>query len=99
LEKPDLYPHKNAGSRSALKSTNSGALEAPNGARDTLDSHNEGMEAQMHPWRICGPVIAESQHSEEGQDPDLDPHFRRLRIRIKVTRIRNPGCSNALLVH
>jgi hypothetical protein len=26
----------------------------------------------MEPWRVCRPVVADSQHFDEGQDPD--PH-------------------------
>jgi hypothetical protein len=29
----------------------------------------------MEPWRLCRPVVADSHHFDEEQDPDLDPHY------------------------
>jgi hypothetical protein len=37
-----------------------------------LDTHNGGLDAQMEAWRICRPVVADSHHFYEEQDPD--PH-------------------------
>jgi hypothetical protein len=37
-----------------------------------LDAHNRGLEAKMEPWRVCRPVVADSQNFDEGQDPG--PH-------------------------
>jgi hypothetical protein len=41
----------------------------------------------MEPWRVCRPVVADSHHSVEEQDPDLhekeklfqDPYEREMR--------------------
>ncbi len=35
----------------------------------TMDAHNEG---KMEPWRFCRPVVVDSHHFDEDQDPD--PH-------------------------
>jgi hypothetical protein len=29
----------------------------------------------MEPWRVYRPVIEDSQHFKEEQDPDSDPHL------------------------
>jgi hypothetical protein len=53
-----------------------------------VDAHNGGLAAQnralrlkiellrlkIEPWRIYSPVVANSHHFDEGQDPDPDPH-------------------------
>ncbi len=39
----------------------------------------------MEPWRVCRPVIADSHHFDEEQDPDTDP--------IKMMGIRNSACQ------
>jgi hypothetical protein len=31
---------------------------------------------RIEPWRFCRPVLADSHHFDEEQDPDLDPHYR-----------------------
>jgi hypothetical protein len=40
-----------------------------------MEDQNEGLEAQMEPWS-ARPVVADSHHLDEEQDPnpDLDPH-------------------------
>ncbi len=38
-----------------------------------MDAHNGGVEAQMEPWRVCRPVVADSHHFYEDQDPDPGP--------------------------
>ncbi len=53
----------------------------------------------MEPWMVCRPVVADSHHFDEAQDPDphkcekLDPHLSEKLDpgRIKLMRIRNPG--------
>jgi hypothetical protein len=43
----------------------------------------------MEPWRVCRPVIADSDHYDEEQDPDRNEVNSGIRIRIKViNRIR-----------
>ncbi len=37
-----------------------------------LHTHNGGLEAQMEAWRVWRPVVADSHHFYEEQDPD--PH-------------------------
>jgi hypothetical protein len=39
-----------------------------------VDAQNGGLEAQMKPRRVYRPVIEDSQHLNEEQDPDSDPH-------------------------
>ncbi len=39
-----------------------------------MEAHNGGVEAQMKPWRVSLPVVADSHHFDEEQDPDADPH-------------------------
>ncbi len=36
-----------------------------------VDAHNGGLEAQMEPWRVCIPVVADSHHFEEDPDPPV----------------------------
>jgi hypothetical protein len=63
-----------------------------------VDAHNGGLEARKRErWsRVCSPVVADSHHFDEEQDPDLygsdksdpDPHSgEKLHpIRIKMMR-------------
>ncbi len=48
----------------------------------------------IEPWRVCRPVVADSHHfdEEQDQDPQYSEEFkkRRIRIRIKLMRTRNP---------
>jgi hypothetical protein len=44
----------------------------------------------MEPWRVYRPVVADSHHLDEEQDPDPHNKVRSwIRIRSKVMRIRN----------
>jgi hypothetical protein len=55
-------------------------------------AHNGGVEAQMEPQRICGPVVADLHHLVEEQDPS------RIHIKLK-SRIHlngNVGSGSAL---
>jgi hypothetical protein len=36
----------------------------------------EALRLKMEPWRVFGPAVAESDHFDEEQDPDPDPHYR-----------------------
>jgi hypothetical protein len=45
----------------------------------------------MEPWRVSRPVVTDSLHFDEEQDPD--PHIKVrswIRIHVEVMRIRNP---------
>jgi hypothetical protein len=39
-----------------------------------LDAHNGGVGLKMEPWRVFRPVISDSHHFDEEQDPDPDLH-------------------------
>jgi hypothetical protein len=67
----------------------------------------EACRLKMEPWKVCIPVVANSHHLDEEQDPtdprlseksDPDSHERekwiRVRIRIEVKRIQNPGYNS-----
>ncbi len=32
------------------------------------------LEAKKEPWRVCRPVVVDSRHFDEEQDPDPEPH-------------------------
>jgi hypothetical protein len=67
------------------------ALEAQNRA---VDAHAmEACRLKMVPWWVYRPVVADSDHFEEEIDPDPNYSERRIRIRIKVMRFRNPGVT------
>ncbi len=36
-----------------------------------MDAHNGGLEDKTEHWRFCRPVVADSHHFDEEQDPDL----------------------------
>ncbi len=62
----------------------------------------EAWRLKMEPWRVCWPVVEDSQHFDEEQDPD--PHWSeklvRMRIRIKVKswiRTAFKWCGSATL--
>ncbi len=38
------------------------------------DAHIGGWRLKMNPCRICRPLVANSQHVDEEQGPDQDPH-------------------------
>ncbi len=76
-------------------------------------AQNGGLDAQNESWKVYRPVFEDSQHFDEEQDSDSDPHHievkSRIRIRIgfemkslirisiKIMRIRNT-VRNATLI-
>jgi hypothetical protein len=42
--------------------------------RGTVELKMEALRLKMEPWRVCRPVVADSQHIDEEQDPDPDPN-------------------------
>jgi hypothetical protein len=38
------------------------------------DAQNEVWRLKIETLRVCRPVVADSHHLDEEQDPDLDPH-------------------------
>jgi hypothetical protein len=49
----------------------------------------EAWRLKIEPWRVCSPVVADSHHFDEKQDPD--PHYLAKYIRIRIQVIRNPA--------
>ncbi len=70
------------GSGSSLDRTawSGSALKSLKACNSAVDAHNRCLELKMEPWRVYRPVVADFHHFEMKNW---------IRIRIKVTRIRN----------
>jgi hypothetical protein len=58
-----------------------------------LDPHSGGVEAQMEPWRVSRPVVADLHHFDEEQDPDPDRINVNSRILIHIKAKRGSGSA------
>jgi hypothetical protein len=61
-------------------SLNSGTVEAPMEPWKAVDARSGSVDAQCRGVKVCRPLVADSHHNGEDQDPDLhqneklDPH-------------------------
>jgi hypothetical protein len=78
-EKRDPDPHR---------SVNSRVMEAQDKAVEGRRRSQWGVEAQNEALEVrCRPMIADSYHLDEEQDPDPSQTGKGIRIRIRVERI------------
>jgi hypothetical protein len=61
IEKLDPDPHK---------SQNTGVLEAHNRAVEAVEAHSEGWRLKMELWMVFRPLVADSHHIDEEQNPN-----------------------------
>jgi hypothetical protein len=58
----------------------------------------EDWRLKMEPWRAYRPVVADSHNDQQDPGPHLRKSWNRIRIRIKVMRIRNPGTEGHMSI-